>query len=158
VERNNSLTGALKGFKQLPSCFRFAEHKDLAMPSMSTSLDVASTVWSRILEDAVDDNNSTESKNGYEQDYGNGDGYYDEKKGPVPLDYSVLSIGILTLGLIFFVEATRHWFDHQAHCKPFFKAVLMTLYSECPSQAVNMFHAVNSSYSQITVAFCLFII
>jgi hypothetical protein len=96
---------------------------------------VASKVLNRILEVAVDIDNATEYMNeadGYEQDYGNSDGYDSKKKGPVSLDYSVLSVGILTLALIFFVEALRHLLDHQAHGKPFFNAVLLTLYSECP--------------------------
>jgi hypothetical protein len=97
-------------------------------------LDIASTVFFRILEDSFEESNATESKdhtNGYEQESIYSTSYYDEKEGQVPLDYSVLSVGILTLGLILFVEAARHWFDHRAHGKPFFNAVLQTLYSEC---------------------------
>jgi hypothetical protein len=87
------------------------------------------------LEDVVYDNATAYTNDTYdtyedEDAYGYGDGYDAKKKGPVPLDYSVLSIGILTLGLILFVEITRHWIDHQAHGKPFFNAVLLMLYSE----------------------------
>lgn len=87
----------------------------------------------RVLEEAI---NSTEYYNDTDADdaYGYSDGYdegYDKKsKEPVYLDYSVLSIGILTLGLVLFVEITRHWIDHHAHGKPFFNAVLLMLYSE----------------------------
>jgi hypothetical protein len=62
---------------------------------------------------------------GKEETYGGKD------KGPIPLDYSVLSVGVLTLGLILFVESCRHLLDHAAHGKPFFKGVLEMFYSEC---------------------------
>lgn len=110
------------------------------MPSLSINdregyLGTASAVLIRLLEDAVYENNATEYKDDDtyrdEDEYGYSNGYDGKNKGPVPLDYSVLSIGILTLGLILFVEVTRHWIDHQAHGKPFFNAVLVMLYSEC---------------------------
>lgn len=97
---------------------------------------IATTVLSRLLEEAGYDN-STESfgddayGSSNEADYGYEDAYDSKKKAPVTLDYSVLSIGVLTLGLILFVEIVRHWIDHQAHGKPFFNAVLLMLYSEC---------------------------
>jgi hypothetical protein len=50
-----------------------------------------------------------------------------------PLDYTVLSVGVLTLGLILFVEVIRHRLDHEAHGRPFFKTVLEGVYSECKS-------------------------
>jgi hypothetical protein len=50
-----------------------------------------------------------------------------------PLDYTVLSVGVLTLGLILFVEVIRHRLDHAAHGRPFFKTVLEGVYSECKS-------------------------
>ena len=48
-----------------------------------------------------------------------------------PLDYSVLSVGVMTLGLILVVEIGRHHIDHKAHGRPFFQAVLDNVYSEC---------------------------
>lgn len=79
--------------------------------------------------------NSTTDGNGYTTDeylYGDSDPYYGSKaKGPIPLDYTVLSVGVLTLGLILFVEGCRHLLDHAAHGQPFFKAVLEMCYSEC---------------------------
>lgn len=99
------------------------------------------TLLNRLLEDIVYDNiNSTGYNNvtydnatyGYEDNDGYSDGYNGKKKKePVYIDYSVLSVGILTLGLILFVEVSRHWIDHRAHGKPFFTAVLLMLYSEC---------------------------
>ena len=49
---------------------------------------------------------------------------------PVRVDYSVLSVGVLTLGLILIVEVFRHRIDHAAVGRPFFKAVLEGVYSE----------------------------
>jgi hypothetical protein len=49
----------------------------------------------------------------------------------LPLDYTILSYGIATLYLILIVESIRHYIDHAAHGRPFFKAVLLTAYSEC---------------------------
>jgi hypothetical protein len=48
-----------------------------------------------------------------------------------PLDYSVLSVGVMTLGLILCVEVFRHQIDHAAIGRPFFKTVLEGVYSEC---------------------------
>ena len=48
-----------------------------------------------------------------------------------PLDYSVLSVGVMTLGLILVVEIGRHYIDHKVHGKPFSQAVLDNVYSEC---------------------------
>lgn len=59
---------------------------------------------------------------------------YDEekKKDDDPrVDYSVLSVGVMTLGLILLVEVLRHRIDHAAMGKPFFKSVLEGVYSEC---------------------------
>lgn len=46
------------------------------------------------------------------------------------IDYSVLSVTVMTLGLIIIVEVVRHKIDHSAHGRPFFTAVLETLYNE----------------------------
>jgi hypothetical protein len=61
--------------------------------------------------------------------YGGGSSY--AKKEEEPLDYSVLSVGVLTLGLILLVEIVRHHVDHSAHGRPFFQSVLENVYSEC---------------------------
>ncbi|KAG7343077.1 Mlo family protein [Nitzschia inconspicua] len=107
-------------------------------------LQSATSVLTRLLEEAVYDNGTEFTIDAYES-YGDEYGYYDtKKKTPVPLDYSVLSIGILTLGLILFVEVTRHWIDHQAHGKPFFNAVLLMLYSELATLGI--------------VEFCVFVL
>ena len=47
------------------------------------------------------------------------------------LDYSVLSVGVMTLGLIMMVEVVRHKLDYEAQHRPFFKVVLEAAYSEC---------------------------
>jgi hypothetical protein len=50
---------------------------------------------------------------------------------PVKIDYSVLSVAVMTLGLIMIVEVIRHRIDHAALNKPFFQAVLNGVNSEC---------------------------
>lgn len=50
---------------------------------------------------------------------------------PVRIDYSVLSVAVMTLGLIMIVEVIRHRIDHAAINKPFFQAVLNGVNSEC---------------------------
>ena len=47
------------------------------------------------------------------------------------IDYSVLSVGVMTLGLILVVEVARHKIDHLASGRPFFQTVLEGVYSEC---------------------------
>ena len=54
----------------------------------------------------------------------------DDQKDVVRVDYSVLSVGVMTLGLILVVEVLRHKIDHAALRRPFFKAVLEGVYSE----------------------------
>lgn len=54
----------------------------------------------------------------------------EKKKDEVRVDYSVLSVGVMTLGLIMVVEVLRHRIDHAAVGRPFFKAVLEGVYSE----------------------------
>lgn len=46
-------------------------------------------------------------------------------------DYSVLSVGVMTLGLILIVEVLRHRLDHFVHHKHFYKHVVEGMYSEC---------------------------
>ena len=47
------------------------------------------------------------------------------------IDYTVLSVGVMTLGLLLVVEFVRHALDQAAIGRPFFKAVLEGVYSEC---------------------------
>ena len=47
------------------------------------------------------------------------------------LDYSVLSVAVMTLALLLFVEVLRHKLDSEAAFRPFFKVVLEATYSEC---------------------------
>jgi hypothetical protein len=54
-----------------------------------------------------------------------GDEYSDQ------LDYTVLSVAVITLGLILIVELIRHRFDVAATGRPFFKSVLEGVYREC---------------------------
>jgi hypothetical protein len=62
-------------------------------------------------------------------DYANGKSKsYDDD---VRIDYSVLSVGVMTLGLIMVVELFRHRLDSSANGRPFFKAVLEGVYTEC---------------------------
>jgi hypothetical protein len=53
------------------------------------------------------------------------------KEEEEPLDYSVLSVAVMTLGLILCVELFRHHLDQGAMGRPFFKTVLEGVYSEC---------------------------
>lgn len=50
-----------------------------------------------------------------------------------PLDYTVLSVAVITLGLILVVELIRHRLDVAATGRPFFKTVLEGVYRECKS-------------------------
>ena len=65
------------------------------------------------------------------------DPYYDEpylydgkEDKAVRIDYSVLSVGVMTLGLILIVEVARHKLDHHVEHSAFYKAVLEGVYSE----------------------------
>jgi hypothetical protein len=80
-----------------------------------------------------------------EQDYvnemGDPDGYrfFDHNRflagekadEPTRIDYSVLSVAVMTLGLVMMVEVFRHRLDHAAMGRPFFTAVLEGVYAEC---------------------------
>jgi len=80
----------------------------------------AAWLWRRALQYAEQDT-------GYAADDG---GYAKKAKEAVRIDYSVLSVAVMTLGLILFVELGRHKLDHAAHHKPFLKAVLEGVYEE----------------------------
>lgn len=62
------------------------------------------------------------------------DPFYDEpylyEDKAVRIDYSVLSVGVMTLGLILIVEVARHKLDHHVEHSVFYKAVLEGVYSE----------------------------
>lgn len=47
------------------------------------------------------------------------------------LDYTVLGVAVITLGLILVVEVIRHGLDVKAIGRPFFKSVLEGVYREC---------------------------
>jgi hypothetical protein len=57
----------------------------------------------------------------------------------LPLDYTVLSVAVITLGLILVVELIRHRFDVAATGRPFFKTVLEGVYRECESRIYLVF-------------------
>ena len=46
------------------------------------------------------------------------------------LDYTVLYVGLFTLGLILFVEIVRHHIDHKCQGRPFAETVLGGVYGE----------------------------
>lgn len=46
------------------------------------------------------------------------------------MDYSVLSVAVMTLGLIMVVEVFIHRLDHAAEGRPYFTAVLENIYNE----------------------------
>jgi hypothetical protein len=52
-------------------------------------------------------------------------------EGPAHVDYTALSVLVITLGLIMLVEAVRHWLESLATNRPLFKAVLTGVYAEC---------------------------
>lgn len=56
--------------------------------------------------------------------------YGKEKTSGYRMDYSVLSVAVMTLGLIMVVEVFIHNLDHAAHGRPYFQAVLDNIYSE----------------------------
>jgi hypothetical protein len=49
------------------------------------------------------------------------------------IDYSILSVVVLTLGLILVVEICRHQLDEVAKTRTFLHAVLGSVYQECKS-------------------------
>lgn len=54
----------------------------------------------------------------------------EEKTSGYRMDYSALSVAVMTLGLIMVVEVVLHNLDHAAHGRPYFTAVLENIYSE----------------------------
>jgi hypothetical protein len=53
------------------------------------------------------------------------------KGEPSRSDYSIMSVSVMTLALILFVEIMRHRIDHYANGRPLFSAVLANVYQEC---------------------------
>lgn len=105
---------------------KLGEIKMLYSDAVGDTTDQESSFWpSLLLLGRVLGEEGSGNSSKYATDGGYG------KSGPIPLDYSVLSVGVLTLGLILFVEVCRHALDHSARHRPFFKAVLEMLYSEC---------------------------
>jgi hypothetical protein len=66
-------------------------------------------------------------------------------------DYSVLSVTVMTLGLIIMVEFVKHKIDHMAHGKRYFTAVLQTFYAECMYTT----QYTSSSLSSVTLSLSL---
>jgi hypothetical protein len=74
-----------------------------------------------------DHQNQNDTYGGYESS-----SFDDEKKSKILLiDYGVLSVAALTLGLILVVEVVRHKLDHWAGNTKFYHAVLERVYEEC---------------------------
>lgn len=87
-------------------------------------------------------------------------GYAKKAKEAVRIDYSVLSVAVMTLGLIMMVELARHKLDHAAHHKPFLKAVLEGVYEELATLGIVEFllHVMAEYYEEYDkVRFDMFI-
>ena len=63
----------------------------------------------------------------------------EEKTSGYRVDYSVLSVAVMTLGLIMVVEVVLHNLDHAAHGRPYFTAVLENIYTERKQAESTMF-------------------
>jgi hypothetical protein len=59
---------------------------------------------------------------------------------PSRSDYSVLSVSVMTLGLILCVEILRHRLDYAALGRPLFSAVLEGVYRECKCDCCSSCH------------------
>ena len=53
------------------------------------------------------------------------------KKDVIEVDYSILAVLVVTLGLVLVVELLRHQLDHYAGHRPLLHAVVQGVYSEC---------------------------
>jgi hypothetical protein len=93
--------------------------------------------WSRLLDgedpftESVYNNGTTSYMDSNATDYDAP--YYYAEKIAEPVNYTVVSVGIMTLGLIVVVELIRHQLDHAAMGRPFYKTVLQGVNSECKS-------------------------
>lgn len=85
--------------------------------------------WDRILDD--EDPFADSLYNNETTSYMDNTNPYYAEKTYEPVNYTVVSVGIMTLGLIVVVELIRHQLDHVAIKRPFYKAVLQGVYSEC---------------------------
>ena len=54
-----------------------------------------------------------------------------KKKEEIEVDYSILAVLVVTLGLVLVVELLRHQLDHFAEHKPLLHAVVQGVNSEC---------------------------
>ena len=54
------------------------------------------------------------------------------------VDYAVISIVVITLGLVLAIEVIRHQLDVAASGNPFFQTVLELMYRECELYCVHM--------------------
>jgi hypothetical protein len=70
------------------------------------------------------------------------------------MDYSVLAVGVMTLGLILVVEVLRHKLDYMAMGKPYFTAVLENVYAECTCYLVPV--VLHHSFCMASYTFCIF--
>jgi len=55
------------------------------------------------------------------------------------VDYSILSVAVLTLGLLLVVEFMLHQLDHMASHRRFFKIVTRTFYRECECEIFGIY-------------------
>jgi hypothetical protein len=58
--------------------------------------------------------------------------------GPVKIDYNALSVAAMTLTLILMVDFGRDRLDRAARQRPFFRAVLEGVYTECTLRWLSM--------------------
>jgi hypothetical protein len=72
-----------------------------------------------------------ETADAYRLDHDRFLAYIAGRDEPTRIDYSVLSVAVMTLGLVMMVEVFRHRVDHAAMGRPFFTAVLEGVYAEC---------------------------
>jgi len=63
---------------------------------------------------------------------------YEESPSSGVVDYSILSVAVLTLGLLLAVEFLLHQLDHLAHHRRFFQSVVTTFYKECKFTGTNL--------------------
>lgn len=132
-----------------------AEDQDaisLPFTSLITSaLNAGSRLLSYIQDDEVHDNGMSMASPFYDEysslfDYEHRhlQGYdtydagstYDAGKAAVKtdkgvVDYTIMSVAVMTLGLLLIVETMFHQLDHLAHHRRFLKTVMSTFYKEC---------------------------
>lgn len=85
--------------------------------------------------------------------------YAKEKTVGFRMDYSVLSVAVMTLGLIMVVEVFIHRLNHAALGRPYFTAVLENIYNERKDvlgggQVKRAFSLSPKNSHQIFISFC----